>query len=233
MRSIVPAFVFCLLCACAAAPEPPYSGRTVAGEILYSPVERLPRNGGGDAVALLEDVWSNSEQYAFAPDGVELQYAAFHRVDAPAIGPHVVYLEWRSGGPDGAISRQQLWAFREAADGALAGMDVYRLAEPGRHAGRGGETGAVAELTSGDLVAYPDGCTLTARVPAWTGHALETRRRACRITDEAGRRVGLQARVEIARHRVGYGETGIFDDGTEAFGSPGGGQAYEFRRAGE
>lgn len=40
------------------------------------------------------------------------QHARFVAVIAPAIGSHVLYLEWRNGGPEGAILRQRISSFR-------------------------------------------------------------------------------------------------------------------------
>ncbi|MGJ3232087.1 MAG: chromophore lyase CpcT/CpeT [Oceanicaulis sp.] len=219
------------------------------GEIFYNPVDRVGeaakparRDGGGDAVALLAGAWSNADQYAFAPedlkrppapgrpyDWIDLQHAEFHPVEAPAIGAHVLYLEWRSGAADGEISRQRIWAFREAEGGALSGMDFYTFADPEPYAGRGAEPGAFADLTADDLIAYPEGCTLQARNPAWDGHVLEVSADDCVITARSGRTMGIEARVEIAPDRVSYREAGILEDGSYAFLVPGG-PAYEFRR---
>lgn len=233
-----------LLAACATQPEDP---GTDAGEVFYNPVDRLgeapaaPRlDGGGLVTMMLEGAWSNEDQYAFAPedlkrppapgrpyDWLDLQQADFYTVDAPQIGEHVTYLEWR--GADGAISRQRIWAFREGEDGALTGMDFYTFADPEPYAGRGGETGAFAGLSPDDLIGYPDGCTLEAREPAWHGYVLEVSAEDCVITARSGREMGIAAVIEIAPRRVSYREAGILDDGRYAFLVPGG-PAYEFKR---
>lgn len=242
MRTFIAVLALLGLAACATAPQAPPSERQ--GEILYSPVERLPRDGGGDAVALLSGAWSNAEQYAFIPEDlkrppapghpyewIDLQYAQFHPVNAPHIGEHVVYLEWRADGPDGEISRQRIWAFREAPDGALSGMDFYTFADPGPYAGRGGEPDAFAGLTNDDLIGYPDGCTLTARVPDWAGHVLDVSPQDCVIAARSGRNMGIEAHIEIARHHLSYREAGHLQGGGYAFMVPGG-PPYEFKRVG-
>ena len=65
-------------------------------------------------VASLVGDWDNRAQYDAAPaalkvpptvegEWLDLQHARFFEVVAPALGSHVVYLEWRRGGPDGEI----------------------------------------------------------------------------------------------------------------------------------
>ncbi|MFW5660282.1 MAG: hypothetical protein ACOC05_02715, partial [Oceanicaulis sp.] len=174
------------LSACATPPEP--DGATPApqaGEIFYNPVERENPGEAGRVTRMLAGAWSNAEQYALAPDDmkrppapgrpydwIDLQYAEFHTVDAPRVGDHVVYLEWRSGAAHGEISRQRIWAFREDEAGSLTGMDFYTFADPGPYAGRGAEAGAFTALSEDDLIAYPDGCTLQARALDAGGFAL-------------------------------------------------------------
>jgi hypothetical protein len=194
----------------------------------------------GRVTAMLAGAWSNAEQYANAPDAmkrppapgdpyewIDLQTAAFFPVRAPAVGEHVVYLEWR--GADGAISRQRIWAFREGEDGALTGMDFYTFADPEPFAERGSEPGAFEMLSSGDLIGYPDGCTLAAgRTGA--GYRLEVSAQDCVITARSGRQMGIEAVIEIRPDLVTYREAGVMEGGVYAFLVPGG-PAYAFRRA--
>ncbi|MFW6412642.1 MAG: CpcT/CpeT family chromophore lyase [Oceanicaulis sp.] len=239
------------LAACGHDPDPVPGApdaalQSEAGEVFYNPVARAgepsERGEAGRLVADMAGLWSNQTQYDAAPDALkrepaagapydwlDLQYAQFHPVRAPQIGDHVVYLEWRSGAADGPVSRQRLWAFRENAEGGLAGMDFYTFRDPAPFEGRGGEAGAFEQVSPEDLIAYPYGCTLTARVPAWDGHAFDVAPEDCVITARSGRRMGIRADVEIAPWRIGYSEAGLLEDGSYAFLVPGG-DAYEFRR---
>lgn len=241
-RVLLPAL--CALAAGACETSVP-RGEPDAGEVLYNPVERVGERPGAAAeiAAMLEGAWSNADQYAFAPDDLkrppapghpydwlDLQHATFHQVAAPAVGEHVVYLEWRGGGPHGDISRQRLWALREGEDGALAGMDFYTFADPGPYAGRGAAPGAFEDLTPDDLVGYPEGCTLAARRPAWRGYVLDLSPQTCTITTRSGRTMSLEADIEIAPDHLTYREAGRLEDGRYAFLVPGG-PAYRFRRA--
>ena len=114
----------------------------------------------------LEGSFDNAAQYAAADDAlkrppapghpydwIDAQYAEFHVVDAPALGEHVVYLEWRAGSPEGEISRQRLWVFNADEAGRVTGMDFYTFADPAPYAGRGEQAGAFADVAPDALVA--------------------------------------------------------------------------------
>ena len=227
------------LSACASLETPPDAGED-AGEIFYNPVQREALDGGGQVTSMLAGRWSNADQFAFAPedlkrppapghpyDWLDLQNAAFFTVEAPAIGEHVTYLEWR--GADGEISRQRIWAFHEDAAGALSGMDFYTFADPAPYAGRGTEPGAFETLSAEALIGYPDGCTAAVRRPAESAYVLEIDPDQCAIIARSGRRMGIMAQIELAPDRLSYREAGVLEDGSYAFLVPGG-PAYEFTR---
>jgi|GEM_PF-1949292 hypothetical protein len=232
----------CGLCACAmpAGAEPGAGAGT--GEIFYNPMAREGQDSSLDVTTELAGAWSNAGQYAAAPedlkrppvvghpyDWLDQQYAQFHRVEAPAIGGHVLYLEWRGGDADGEISRQRIWAFRQDEAGALTGMDFYTFVDPAPFAGLGDTEGAFAALTPDDLIGYPDGCTLTASAPTRTGLVFEVTAQDCIITARSGREMGIEARIEIGPDRLSYQEAGVSADGSFVFRVPGG-PAYAFRR---
>ena len=197
-----------------------------------------------ESLSWLEGSWSNQAQFDAAPDALkrapapghpydwlDLQYAEFFIVDAPQLGDHAVYLEWRAGAPDGPISRQRMWVFHDDPDGGLGGMDFYTLRDPDRYAGRGEEAGAFADLTLQDLTGYPDGCTLTGFPPAYVGAIYEVSPRTCTITARSGREMGIQATIVIRPDSVTYSEAGVLADGSYAFLVPGGARlAYQFTR---
>ncbi|MFM7708471.1 MAG: hypothetical protein ACKO9D_10690, partial [Gammaproteobacteria bacterium] len=114
-----------LLAACGLA-----SGPVPAAAPAAAPVAApagLSRDADLEAIVDgLVGTWDNRAQYEAAPaalkvpptvegEWMDLQHARFTRVAAPALGSHVVYLEWRRSGPEGEISRQRLWSFRRDA----------------------------------------------------------------------------------------------------------------------
>ena len=156
------------------------SGRTLLAVLLTAAalvrVEAAPAAHAASDAELdavidgLVGTWDNRAQYDAAPaalkappsvDGewLDLQHARFTRVAAPALGTHVVYLEWRRGGPDGEISRQRLWSFRRDAAGRMV-MDFFAFRDGAPYAGQGGSPRAFEAVTLDLLRAYPPGCEL-------------------------------------------------------------------------
>ena len=197
-----------------------------------------------DAVlSALEGGFDNAAQYAAADDAlkrppapghpydwIDAQYAAFHVVDAPAVGDHVVYLEWRAGSPGGEISRQRLWVFNADEAGRVTGMDFYTFADPAPYAGRGETAGAFEDVAPDALVAYPEGCTLSVARPSWEGWRFELNPETCLITARSGREMALFARIDVkpgAPDVVEYSESGRLEGGAYAF-KVHGGPPYRF-----
>jgi hypothetical protein len=192
----------------------------------------------------LEGAWSNQAQYDAAPDALkrapapghpydwlDVQYADFFIVEAPQLGPNVIYLEWRSGAADGPISRQRFWVFHEGLQGAPPGMDFYTLRDPEPFAGRGLEAGAFSSVTLDDLIGYPDGCTLGAGTAGPSRVVFSADPDSCVITARSGREMGIRARIDLGSQSLSYSEAGIMDGGPYAFLVPGGENlAYEFQR---
>jgi hypothetical protein len=190
--------------------------------------------------AALAGAWDNAAQYAAAPDALkvppsvdgewlDLQHAAFFRVDAPRIGPVVLYLEWRRGGPSGEVTRQRIWAFRTDASGTLR-MDFFAFVDGTAFVGRGAEPGAFAALDRSALRGYDASCAL--RFALRAAGAFEGRIGAdeCTLVAASGRRMGIDATVSLSGDGVlAYREAGRLDDGRYAFRVPPGGP-YLFRR---
>jgi hypothetical protein len=195
-----------------------------------------------DALAAgLVGTWSNAAQFASAPDALkrppapghpydwlDLQHAQFARVEAANIGTHVIYLEWRSGGPDGPVSRQRLWSFRSEADGAVR-MDFFAFRTPEAFVGKGATPSAFSAVTPDDLIGYGPACALRVTPTAPAAFDAEIEREECRITAQSGRGMGIAARVTLMSTGLLYSEEGVLDDETYAFKVPGG-PPYDFRR---
>jgi hypothetical protein len=182
-------------------------------------------------VASLAGTWDNAAQYAAAPQALkvppsvegewlDLQHAAFFAVEAPAIGPRVLYLEWRSGGPDGPISRQRIWSFRDDADGTPR-MDFFAFVDGAPWAGRGAEPGAFATLGRDALRGYDDRCALRFALSGARGFEGRIGADECTLTAASGRRMGIDAEVVLdADGTLSYREAGRLADGRYAFRVP-------------
>lgn len=220
MRLVLPSLVAILLAGCAVAPPVP-------GPVMPAAASRP---APAALYAALEGDFDNRVQYQAAPtalkrrpaldaDWLDRQYARFVRVDAPLIGGAVFYLEWRSGGPGGPVSRQRIWSFREAGDGALW-MDFYAFPDGKPYEGRGDEPRAFVALAPTALRGYGADCALRfeARAGGWEG---ETSADRCTIVAGSGRSMGINARVVLdATGGLSYAESGVLPDGRYAFKVP-------------
>lgn len=199
-------------------------------------------SGAGAACAqtpetLLAGIWSNAAQVAAADpalirppaaghpyEWIDLQHASFTPVVIPALPGQAVHLAWRSGGPQGPISRQRIWLFRRLADGGTA-MDFYTPRQP--EAMVSSKPGAVLSLTLDDLISYGAACSLPVTATA-SGFSASIPA-GCAITARSGRTMTLSARIGWDGETLRYQEAGTLADGSYAFKVPGG-PAYEFRK---
>jgi hypothetical protein len=220
LRIFIASGLMLAACACATAPNAP-------------PLH--------DYLAALAGAYDNSAQYNAAPatlkrtpasdasyEWLDQQYGVFEKIDAPNLGPHALYVEWREGGPDGAITRQRVWLLRTDQNGA-ARMDIFAFKSPQDYAGKAQVAGAFGTLTPNDLTGYGPECGLylTPRgAGAWDGRIEPFQ---CQVKSPSGKSMGLDMRVTIMPTGVLYKEAGILDDETIAFSAPGG-PPYEFRR---
>jgi hypothetical protein len=194
-----------------------------------------------DAVlALLAGSWDNRAQFDAAPaslktppsvegDWLDLQHAQFMRVAAPSIGEHVLYLEWRNGSADGAISRQRIWSFRREQNGALR-MDFFAFVDGKPFAGRGSEPGAFSALDAAQLRGYGSACALRFEPTGQGGWRGLISADECSLVAASGRRMGIDASIAVdADGTLAYRESGRLDDGRYAFRVPPS-MPYRFRR---
>ncbi len=216
-----------LLAGCVAGPQAP---RSAAPAPLPAVVESVA--GEYDTKRQFEAApveWRREPVAGYPYDWLDRQHAVFRWVRAPALGEHVLFLEWRRGGPEGPISRQRIWVF-ERRQGRWV-MDFYTLpASPARE---------VTSLLDADfsalrreqLTGYGSTCSLTATS---RGRAVEfSIPEGCSIVARSGRRMRLAAVVRFEDDAVRYREQGVLDDGAIAFLVPGRvGLDYLFERTG-
>lgn len=100
----------------------------------------------------------NGASIGRADDGTLLLHTFVHRIDAPAFGDAVVYMEQRYGGPEGVINRQRVFTFEQ--DGEAVLTTAYDFTDGAKYA----RTDAVPERLTGvnpqDLYSFPAGCRI-------------------------------------------------------------------------
>ena len=195
-----------------------------------------------DPSALLVGRWDNAAQVAAAPEAlkrppvaggayewIDWQDAAFTPVDVPALtgdGATALFLIWRTNGPNGSISRQRLWVFRNAASGQPI-MDFYAFKSPQNYENPISSKDAFRAITLDDLTVYGPLCSLPviASSTGWRASIPST----CAITARSGRKMVLSAQIVLDGNSLSYSEQGLLESGALAFKVPGG-PPYQFVR---
>ena len=159
-----------------------------------------------------------------------LLYPVFARVHAPALGEHVIYLQWPIGAPDGRLQRQRLWGFRVDHEHNAMVMDFYTLREPERwrDAHLTADT-AVRDITTEDLIPYPATCGLPFRRHADVFIGEIPSGDCLIVSQETRTEMIINARVIVGRDQLWYDESGVRPDGSMVFRVPASG-SYQFRR---
>ncbi|MEM8920127.1 MAG: CpcT/CpeT family chromophore lyase [Pseudomonadota bacterium] len=189
--------------------------------------ENSPPAGLDDLVDKIAGGYSNAAQYAAAPNAwkiepaigdappwLDQQFAVFEKLEAPAIGNDVIYLQWRKGAADGPISRQRIWSFYHDEDGQPR-MDFFsfpRGSEPE-------DTKALTSLTRQDLVGYGEKCALEVAVSG-DGFFAEIPP-TCQIKSQSGRDMRLTAEINLSGDTLTYHEAGVRPNGDIVFRVPG------------
>jgi hypothetical protein len=157
---------------------------------------------------------------------VDAQYARFVRFPMPSLGELVYYMEWRSSGPQGAITRQRIWAFRDLGSDRPK-MRFYVANQPELWAAAASDPALLQQLAKAGLPEYPPGCEVVfSRKPGgWDG---VIPREACVIVARQSQRtMRIDARVTLEGDGWKYDESGTLDDGKPSFVVPEGFR-YEF-----
>lgn len=182
----------------------------------------------------LKGQWSNAAQFAAADpalhrppaagtpyEWLDHQHASFRIVEAPALsgaGGTAVHLVWRSGGPDGPISRQRLWVFRPHPNTGRLRMHFHAFLNAEPFATASPDSPLFRTLTLRDVTSYPDECALPVRVTrnGFRAHIPD----GCQITAQSGRSMQLAADIRLEGKRLTYTEAGVLGDGSFAFKVP-------------
>lgn len=163
---------------------------------------------------------------AKAPD---LLYPLFARVEAPALGRSVIYLQWPTGSPQGPLQRQRIWSFEIDPERNAVLMDFYTLREPARwRDAQLKPASALLEITRADVIPYPPVCRLPFRRHAdvFIGEIPSD----CRIVSQQTRTdMTIRARIVVGRDQIWYDEGGVRADGSVVFRVPASG-SYQFIR---
>jgi len=159
----------------------------------------------------------------------DLLFPVFARVEAPALGRHVIYLQWPMGSPQGALQRQRIWSFSiDPARNAVM-MDFYTLREPARWRDAHLQPAtALRSISLEDVIPYPPVCRLPFRRHAdvFVGEIPPQ----CRIVSQQSRTdMTIRAKIVVGRDQLWYAESGVRADGSVVFQVPAAG-SYQFRR---
>ncbi|TVQ41084.1 MAG: hypothetical protein EA370_02715 [Wenzhouxiangella sp.] len=196
---------------------------------IFSPVDADP---AAAVAAALAGSYDNADQYQAAPDALKVppsvqgdwldhQHAIFTPVNAPAIGEQVLYLEWRSGGPDGPISRQRIWAFRADPASGQVRMDFYAFVDGDPWAGLVDQPDAFVSLDHSALRGYGPDCALRFTADTSGGWHGTISADECSLVAASGRRMGIDASVELEPDgTLHYRESGRLESGQYAFRVP-------------
>jgi CpeT/CpcT family (DUF1001) len=162
----------------------------------------------------------------FAPD---VLFPIFKKIDVPAFGAHVVYLQWPMGTPDGELQRQRIWVFADDPARNAVMMKFYTLKEPEKWLNAHVDPAKVRAMTAADVIPYPPACDLPFRRQAdvFLG---EIPRGECKIVSQQTKiSMTINARIVVGNDQVWYNESGTREDGSVVFQVPRSG-AYEFVR---
>ncbi len=193
-----------------------------------------------DLVTRLSGRFDNLAQVTTLPDSISQKPAlsgawlnplhlTHQRIDLPWLDGAVLYLEWREGHAEGALNRQRFWVFHTDTTGRTT-MDFYSFKDEQKFLNFLSDNTLQVTLTLNDLVAYPNGCTLSWHYAegVYTG---QLDPQTCSVVAQrSGRRMRLQADIIVSAEGFTYQEAGVVEaDGSYAFKVPGLG-AYIFRK---
>ncbi|MBI1186215.1 MAG: hypothetical protein GC206_02615 [Alphaproteobacteria bacterium] len=146
-------------------------------------------------------------------------HSSFRRIELPAIGAHVFYVEQHSGGDPDAIYRQRIYTLR--ADHAVNAirLDILTPRDPDALRGAHRDPARAAALTPGDLTPLHDGCAVYWRRQdaQFVG---QTERGACRIqSSRSGRTIIVEDDLVLSADAISIHDRATDADGGYAYGN--------------
>lgn len=173
-----------------------------------------------DLMTVLAGSFDTRRQFARAPSRLKVapsvaetwldrQYARVTRLENWELSP-ALFVEWRTGGPDGPVSRQRIWVpYDDACNITMAFYGFRKPVSPDSLPARG----------SDDLIAYSPECIVRweRRGKNWIGRLDPAE---CRIVAQSGRAMRLDVTIVADKDGFTYQEAGILDSGAKAFAVP-------------
>jgi hypothetical protein len=217
---------------------------TIVGVFVSDPVRAQGASPGIavlqrdlDALAgLLEGRFDNELQVFFEPDlGVpeherhERIHSSFRRIDAPALGSHVFYVEQYGAGDPAQIYRQRIYAFSVDAQAGAIRLDIRTPADLDAARGAHREPARLAGLAQEAAPALPDQCAVYWRreIDQFVG---QTRRGACTIASRRdGAQITVEADIVLSRDAIWIRDRATNAAGGLVYGNPAG-EPHRLRR---
>jgi hypothetical protein len=154
-----------ILCAVLLALAPPALSQTPARPGADAVLQRTAE----DLAALWDGAYDTANQVNFQErfnlpeEGwVARHHKIFARVDLPAFGPYVTYVEQYAGAPPEQLVRQRLYVHRIDADAGQVVTDIYAFSEKDAAAvaGAHADPAKLSKITPKRLTKLPDGCAI-------------------------------------------------------------------------
>lgn len=197
---------------------------------FIGPAQSASNDGIEQIVEWLDGYFSNQNQVSSGALDAKsnLLFPVFRKLNIPAFGEHVIYLQWPIGSPAGRLQRQRIWTFATNEVTDEVKMDFFTLREPEKWLDAHIDPVKVRGMTQDDVVGYPETCLLPVRREGdqYKAGIPPT----CEIISQSTQTsMTLQSEITISADQVTYREAGVRADGSIVFQVPPQG-AYIFDR---
>lgn len=221
MRALIAALVLAVSGSALAQPAPPQALQDAYFEEFLTWFEGRFDNDGQVLFAEQLGVPEDSRH--------EHIHSIFKRVDLPAIGEHVFYVEQYSGGDPSNIYRQRIYLFTPVSETGEIRLDIMAPMDPAPLVGAYRDPSLLDGLTMDDLIAYPQ-CAVywTRRENQYVG---VTRRGECRVESRrSGRTLLIEDDLLLTEDMIWIQDRAETEDGDYVYGNRAG-IAHQLRRA--
>ncbi len=189
-----------------------------------------------DFLDWFEGRFDNDRQVFFAAElGVpedarhERIHSVFRKVELPAFGEHVFYVEQYSGADASNIYRQRIYVFTPSAETGEIRLDIHAPRDPARLAGAHLDPARLQGLTPDQATAFPQCAVYWRRQEnQFIG---ETRRGECRVVSQrSGQTLLIEDDLVLTPDAIWIRDRAETEDGTYVYGNRAG-IAHQLRRA--